>query len=304
MVFDSNVLQRSPKDLPNIFYMAQVASLISLSIICLISLAGAALKRTETAFVDFLCSYGQQLVKADLPGWLEEESLARITEECPNMRMKIHAFDYRFSLLNNRMQTLCMEDPLERDNENNEPWGSLSETMWKYTTVVNLCVVGKGERPVFLREFIRALLPMRMDSLHYLNLKGYSNLNPSYDPLNYIATVTSHLEKLHISSSTISPATINAICSANRALRIIYVDTRSPGGDAQLNVGSGLTPELIVYIHAFLICKQLRKLELVLRSAMPPKEELRNFCVRFRKNSALVKFFIQFPNGRFTNEDV
>lgn len=123
--------------------------------------------------------------------------MVQIAKACPNKVMKIHAQDYRFSVVSNRAEILALEDPpADYHDVHLGRWRSLSETMKNCTSLVKLLVFFNNKRSVSLSEFTKALLHMRMDSLQKLVLEGLTSEDCSSDPIEYIATVASNLKEL------------------------------------------------------------------------------------------------------------
>lgn len=162
----------------------------------------------ESAYVDFLCSYGPQLVDVELFSELKTEYL---------MTYSGHDFS-RFPTLGNKLYSLNLF--LKRD----VTYGNLSplaSAMQSCTSLTKLCA-GLPDRKI-TEDFIKALFPRPQNSLESLRLffRKKSEIPSSFE---HIALVTSQLKVLDWEiHSSLSPASIITVCHANPGLTSIRI---------------------------------------------------------------------------------
>jgi len=256
---------------------------------------------TEAYFLDFLLSYGKQLLKTDL-NLLGIESCERIADGCANVRCTVESdgCDFsRISILHNRLETLWLNLDLGIVTEDGNNWEALHTAMKSCTSLLRLTVFHDDDLCVpFPHDCIRAIFPIQM---HVIQSIVLGSVVKSHS-LMYIASVTSQLRALQVTCLLpISPAAFSAICTRNARLEFVKISEISADGAVFQSSDAGDTDTRQVvgdFVEAFLMCPALRRfvLDIPYRNS-PTEEELRNLCVPFRLGSVFFEFI--FRQNRF-----
>lgn len=255
-------------------------------------------KEREINFVDFISSYGTQLLHTNLHSWLGEESLNRIARECPNVRCNfVHERDggHKFSVLGDRLHSLNCDYTHEALDDDYK-WTALSDSMKKCASLTTLRVAVFGL--TFTNDCIKAFLPTRMHALECLSLHARYDRCIHPDSFAYVATRTSNLRVLNIAVwAAISPASIRAICLANKHLRTVSIrNIRSLDNVMPSFISTEILRE---FIRAVLVCKDLRRLEIGFLGKWACEIDLREMFWPLRSTCVSIKF----SNGHFHNSD-
>lgn len=255
------------------------------------------LEERERNFVDFICSYGPQLLQTNLHSWLGEESLVRIARECPNVRCNfVHerGGGHKFAVLSNRLHSLNC-DYTHQALDDDYKWTVLSDAMKKCVSLVTLRVAVFGL--TFTSECIKAFLPKHMHSLESLTLHARYDRGTHEDSFAHVATVTNNLRVLNIGVwAAVSPASVRAICVSNRYLHTIAIRNIRALNETPAFISPATLEE---FIRAVLVCKDLRLLEIGFlgKWSLDSETELREIFWPLRS----VSISIKFSNGHFHN---
>lgn len=240
-------------------------------------------------YVDLLCSYGSQLIDAELHSSLNEESLMRIARECTKLRCSFTAVHpYKFPILQERLKCLILLLDLRRVDAT-----SLSVAMKTCSSLKKLEI--KTLSGSFAENSIKALFSGPLHCLESLTIHTKTTRN-RVAVFQHIATVTSNLQKLCFRfRGSISLPALADICLANprlKYIRIYCIDKLQGHEEASFHATK-------LCFDSFKACADLQRINIEFNLKCSFKQGLLTLCVPYRRRS--VSVFIAFSNIYITN---
>jgi len=259
----------------------------------------------EVTFVDFLCSYGKQLVKTYVDSSLSEEALEEIAAACTNARVKYTftkaaRLKYNFAALGRTLDNLTISTQNAFVN-----WESLTEAMRQVNSISTFEVFMMAAP--LSSEVLAALLPSRMAQLECLRLSSLSVYHSRRDSLLHIATVTNALKLCTINiCGPISVQSIRAIVRANPLLLVLEAIENDIQRDSPLSKTIQPMNDISEFIEVFSECKNSHKnlcrFHIVFAKKCPQEyhQEIQDSCTVFRNTGMMIT--LRFSNGEFNND--